>query len=243
MVIWTFDVRSVNGFLCKFHVFLTYFSMQFSSWILVLITAERCFSVLVPHKVRLWCWRRNGLMCLLCFVFVLVLLNGHFLVGMVHEYNPTTSRYCAGISQGYIHFLNTFWPKIDMFVTFATPFIIIITGNMIIIVKLAASARRRKHMIASDRNKTSSLTTVLLLLNTVFIISMGPSAVYMIMFPYLVAGDADLETVYFVFDIVNLIAGLNASLNFILYVASGSKFRGELKALLCCKTTERPGAF
>ena len=162
-----------------------------------------------------------------------MLLNGHFLVGMVHEFNPTTSRYCAEISQGYIHFLNTFWPNIAVFVTFATPFVIIITGNMIIFVKLAASARRRKHMIASDRNNTSSLTTVLLLLNTVFIISMGPSAVYMIMFPYLVDGDADLVTVYFVFDMVSLIAGLNASLNFILYVTSGSKFRGELKAVVC----------
>ena len=242
LLMMEFDIRSVNGFLCKTHVFLAYFSLQFSSWMLVLITIERVISITVPHKVRLWCDRRIELLSLVVLTIVLVLLNGHFLLGMVHKYNMYTMRNCAGISEPYIAFLNEVWPKIDLVITFAAPLVVIIVGNTIIIIKMTIRARRSTQMGVLDQKK-NSLTYVLLLLNTVFIISMGPSAVYLILYPHLVEIGYDLDTAYFVYDMVNLLAGLNATFNFVLYFLSGSKFREEVKALFCCKHLNKQGAF
>lgn len=242
VIMWNFDIRSVNGFLCKSHVFLAYYSLQISSWILVFITIERTVSILVPHKVKLWCSRKHVLTSVLCLVVVLTLLNGHFLIGLGHEYNPFTMRYCAGLTKSYIKFVNEYWSVIDLCITFAIPFCVIFTGNAIIIIKLASRSRKRKHIVASEQ-RTNSLTSVLLLLNTTFIISMGPSAVYMIIFPYLTKEGNHMEVIYFLYDMVNLLAGLNATLNFVLYFLSGSRFREEVKAVLFCRESKRPGIF
>ncbi|KAH3815678.1 hypothetical protein DPMN_144209 [Dreissena polymorpha] len=36
-------------------------------------------------------------------------------------------------------------------------------------------------------------------------------------------------------DVANLVSYFNATFNFAIYVFSGSKFRAELRSLLCCK--------
>ena len=49
-VMWSFGFRQVNNVLCKLHVFLTYYSLQFSSWTLVIVTCERVISVINQLK-------------------------------------------------------------------------------------------------------------------------------------------------------------------------------------------------
>ena len=246
VIMWNFNFREVNSALCKLHVFLTYFSLQFSSWILVLVTCERVVSVINPTQVRIICNRRRGMCGLGIIAIFITLLNGHWLVGLVHEYNTYTMTYCAGSSQGYITFLNEAWPIVDFCVTFAFPFLIIMTGNAIIILKLTRATRARSHMVASDKKKnTSSLTVTLVVLNIVFIISMAPASIFLLTY-YLTIESQNQEEItqgLFIFDMVNLLAGLNATLNFILYFLSGSKFRADVKAMFCCKQGHLHGVF
>ena len=237
-IVLNFNFREVNGALCKIHVFLTYFSLQFSSWILVLVTCERCLSVVNPAKVRLICDRKKGFVGLIVIATFLALLNGHWLVGLTHEYNAYTMTYCAASTPGYVKFLNETWPIIDFCVTFAIPCIILIAGNTIIILKITQASHARSHMVASDKKRnTSSLTITLIILNIVFIISMGPASIFLLTY-YLTFESQDDEQITrgtFIFEMVNCLAGLNATVNFILYFLSGSKFREDVKALFCCK--------
>ena len=243
---WKFDFREVNGALCKIHVFCTYFSLQFSSWILVLVTCERAISVINPTKVRLICSRRRGLTGLALLVVFLALFNCHWLVGMVHEYNPYIMRYCAGSSKSYIKFLNEVWPIMDFCVTFALPFLFIAAGNTVIILKITRASSRRSHMVASDQKKNhSSLTVTLVIVNIVFIISMAPASIFLILYAFSIETQ-DVEQItlaIFIYDVVNILAGLNATLNFILYFLSGSKFRADVKALFCYEKVQKQGVF
>ena len=243
--IWDFHIRDYNTFFCKVHVFFTYLCIHASSWILVLLTAERVLSVLRPHKVRILCCRRNALVALAITIGCLALLNGHFLVGMEQEYSYYTRRNCYGVGEGYINFINNIYPIVDFCVAFAIPCAFILVGNTIILFELAKMARRRKEMVASEQ-KTNSLTVLLLMLNVLFILSTGPASIYFIIFPYLydAASPSQIDLLYFIFYIVNVLAGLNACMNFILYFLSGSKFRAEVKALLCCRRNlTQSGAF
>ena len=243
-LVWNFDISSVNGFLCKTHTFLIYFSIHFSSWILVLVTVERVLSVMIPHKVRLWCDRRKGLRALLVLAVVLSVVNGHFLVGMELKYDLYILPSCRMGHGSYVYFVNLHWNIIDLIISFAMPSIIIITGNAIIGFQLAVRDRRRRHIVASGYMK-SSLACVLLLISAVFIISMGPSAIYNVAF-YLSKKRLDYDDIVRhkrVRDIVDAFASLNAALNFIMYFLGGSKFRKEVKAFFCCKEINEPGVF
>ena len=66
---------------CKVHVFLTYFSIHFSSGILVLVTFERTLCVTSPHKVKLIFKRRNSLIWVAVLEIALFLINGHTFYG------------------------------------------------------------------------------------------------------------------------------------------------------------------
>ena len=242
--VWRFDFREVNGALCKSHVFLTYYSLQFSSWTLVIVTCERAISVINPTKVRLICSRRRGMTILAIMAVFLAALNCHWLVGMVHNYNPYTQRYCAGSTQAYIDFLNDVWPIIDFCITFAFPFLFIVVGNIIILTKISRARNRRSHMVASDQKKNQSgLTITLIIVNVVFIVSMAPASIFLILYA-LAIETQDVEKItlaFFTFDMVNLLAGLNATLNFILYFLSGSKFRADVRELFSCKGSSKTG--
>ena len=245
-IMWNFNFREVNGALCKIHVFLTYFSLQFSSWILVLVTCERCISVTRPAKVKLICNRKKGALGLGVIAAFIALLNGHWLVGLTHKYNAYTMTYCAASTPSYVKFLNETWPIIDFCMTFAIPCIIIMVGNTLIILKITQASRARSHMVASDKKKnTSSLTITLIILNIIFIISMAPASIFLLTY-YLTIESQDNEQITrgtFIFEMVNSLAGLNATVNFILYFLSGSKFRGDIKALFCCKRGHLQGVF
>ncbi|KAH3740000.1 hypothetical protein DPMN_046694 [Dreissena polymorpha] len=45
----------------------------------------------------------------------------------------------------------------------------------------------------------------------------------------------DTQYFQFLYDIATLVSYFNATFNFAIYVFSGSKFRAELRSLLCCK--------
>ena len=245
LLIWNYDIRAINGFTCKLSMFLTYFSLQYSSWILVIVTIERAVGVVVPYKVRVLCSRKRGIILPTVTAALLGLANGHFLVGVVSGYNPYNMRNCTVVSDKYMEFLVDEWAKFDFIISFATPFVFIVAGNTIMIFKLTRTARQRKHLVASEP-KNSSLTLMLLLLSVVFIVCTGPSAIYSpLIFPKLVEtlDISEMAIPIFLFDIFNILAGLNATLNFVLYFLSGSKFRKEVKAFFCCKKTQRQGIF
>ena len=238
-VIWDFDVRSVNTVTCKLHVFLTYIGIHVGSWILVLITCERIVSVFRPHKVRIICSRKVTFVSLIAVIVFLSLLNGHFLVGMTYMYSPLMKTYCDGISYSYVVFLDKIYPFIDFLITFAIPCPIIVVGNTLICYQIGKLSRQRQHMVSSEQ-KGTSLTVTLLLLNIIFIVSVGPLSIYLFLYPFLfeISNENEQAVFYFILELLNIVAGLNASINFVLYFLCGSKFRAEVKALLCCKNSQ-----
>jgi len=47
-----YDLRKMSNFICKLDLFLTYFWLQLSPWMLVLITCQRVYCVLKPARVH-----------------------------------------------------------------------------------------------------------------------------------------------------------------------------------------------
>ncbi|XP_053395650.1 uncharacterized protein LOC128555883 [Mercenaria mercenaria] len=106
---------------------------------------------------------------------------------------------------------------------------------------------------AEKEKKT--ITIVLILLSVVFFLSQTPMSIYYIYIPYGIAKANELacdnypeytkqaEAIWLCYTVVNLLGYMNATLNFVLYTISGSRFRAEIVALFRCKGSRAIGVF
>ncbi|KAH3690535.1 hypothetical protein DPMN_194242 [Dreissena polymorpha] len=88
---------------------------------------------------------------------------------------------------------------------------------------------------------------LLIALCVLFLVTMTPVSVCFLYFPYLrekllalesvdpYTARYDVQYIKFLYDVSLLLTYFNATLNFAIYVFSGSKFRAELMSLVCCK--------
>lgn len=134
------DVRHLSKASCKIHTFLVYLSLDFTVWILVSVTIDRCLSVSQPFKAKLCCslTKSKWIVCLI--LFFLIMKNMHFLwtVTLVQ-----TWKYSCDGTPGAVHdFLRYIWPWIDFSTFCLIPFSIMIACNIKIIHTLLVSQKR-----------------------------------------------------------------------------------------------------
>lgn len=241
-----FDIRTdLEESGCKFHWFIVYVSTQFSSWMLICVTVERALSTLMPHKRHLRYNVKGASIAVVVTLGVLMCLDAHYLFGYANvetsNENVTVIEKCVPTTSAYYTFAIYTWTWIDLCVFYLIPMCVLIIGNSLIIFKVLQSNRRSRAVVApatgrpNSDHKMSSLTTSLLLVSVLFIVCITPVVVYPIGEPYWSEGASDekLALMFFWNTMANLLMYVNHSVNFLLYFLSGSRFRNEVKKLLC----------
>ena len=245
--LWKTDVRSLTNAGCKIQIFLTYFSIMFSSWLLVAVTVERAVSVILPHKVKLCCTTMKASITVMIIFVGVFGLNSHLFYGygLVHVPSTSSPYRCTTLYDHYKDFRSDILPWLDFTFTFLVPFVLLTVCNVIIIVTLGKNARRRRKMsITASDKKNRSVTILLIILCIVYFICLTPISLYLIILPYAIEEANELpflemirqrEYLQFWHALANCFMYINSSTNFILYFLSGSRFRSEVKALFTCK--------
>ncbi|XP_062607987.1 mu-type opioid receptor-like [Saccostrea cucullata] len=234
---WTFDtdIRVISQFSCKTHTFLVYFSLDFTTWVLVAVTVDRCVFVCLPFKAKGICTLKNAKIVVVCIALIMTALNLHLFWGVAVEMKFGKLS-CA--------FMNDFtkftWPWIDSCIFSIIPFNLMIIANILIIKHLLMSQRRvASHMQHSGSDVQhsnvhskhfTSVTTMLLTTNYVFLILTLPIAIYLVVYPKKIQdatghGTAVLELIW---AIANMLQYTNNTIHFFLYCLTGPRFRQEL---------------
>lgn len=244
-----FNLRNLSNSACKIHVFLTYLLLQFSVWILVIITIERVYSVLYPHRVRDVFTRKRVLITMAIIFLFLAALNGHLLHGLeIHQ----TDLQCR-VSDEHAFFMFKIWTWLDFAFAFAIPFCILLTGNATIVINLKLSNRFRKQCanVSEDTKQanekisqrqhnttSSSFTLTALILNISFVIFVSPFVIFAIGQPYWFSvatlTPKRIAKLILIDAITQMLMYINNTINFVLYILCGPKFRRDLIQLLCC---------
>ena len=245
--LFDYDVRHISEAACKIHLWLVYSSLDFSAWIVMIVTVERLISAWFPHKAKNKCSRKSAIAIVTIVLFFLLALNSHLLYGMINEIvldsngHAVTVYKCSEIDETYRNFFNLIWPWIDLAVFCAIPFTVIVIGNCCILFKVVTSQRRTKSKIVPTTSKSThatkkapkhlSMTAMLLTLNTVFLLTTSPVSVYNIGYPQWSSVDTaqNYANLDFWWAIVNMLMYTNNALNFLLYCLSGTRFRREVK--------------
>ena len=254
------DVRQLNEVGCKLNIWLVYCSLDFSAWILLVVTLERVISAWLPHNYRSVCTKKSALSLILAIGVFMLALNSHLLYGMVFKDitdefgNFVSEAKCVEINASYYSFFNKSWPWVDLCVFCVIPFTVIVIGNSLILLKVVKSHKKANSAIvpnvkvnskhrshSSGHGKHSSMTTMLFTLNIVFLLCTSPVSIYNIGYSYWVtnASPEKVATLDLWWAIVNMLQYTNNSINFLLYCLSGSKFRNEVINLFCRKLKAR----
>ncbi len=238
------DPGSYSDFLCGLQWAVNYYCPQFNAWILMYMSGERTIAVFWALRAKQYLRRRNIFVVLVTTAVLLFGLNIHFWITEEVQ-GSEHNKYCY-YKPEYQHFGSYIWPWIDFVVMSLVPFLVILILNICIIVKMAiVYYNRRINMnVATDSAAFANMTIILLAVCTWFFLTTAPKATFIIS-----EGVGGLYTVSrtpedqawfgLAMSIVNIVAYLNNTFNFALYIVTSSKFRKELANLFSCGRNDK----
>ncbi|CAH1796314.1 unnamed protein product [Owenia fusiformis] len=244
------DIREVEEWLCKAHLFLLYSAVDFSAWILVAVTVDRVITVYFPLQSKRISTRISTCITMTVIVVIIFLINGHFLFthGTYYLYRGTAvfTYLCTYVDDNDF-FHRIVWTWLDLTVASLLPFLMLIICNVLIIVQLMRSKKRRQEMnVSSSRtDHTRSMTIMLLAISFIFVILTSPIVIYEAGYQDFAKDRSPLGRARdaLVWAIVNMFLYLNHAINFFMYCLSGSRFREEMRRLLCCTGMRRQTSY
>ncbi|XP_074654676.1 uncharacterized protein LOC141908491 [Tubulanus polymorphus] len=233
-----YDFRMWHWFVCTLHYFLTYVFSQLSPWMLILITIERCVSVVAPMRAKIICSRKRMIYASILMTLIILLANSHMLYGI----RIVLPFGCEEKDDDYSDFWFDYWVHVELFLTTLGPFMILLLCNAVIIISIKRSQMRQAAMTNTatssgssgggastktrKQNQTESITVMLVATNFMFVFTSLPFSVYLLLPTF----EHKLVDACF-----SLLSYVNYAINFWLYCFTGRRFRTELYELCRCR--------
>lgn len=246
-IIMLFRIR-VNGggsLVCRIQSFVYYSSLHISSWMLVLVTAERLCSVMFPHKVRILFSPARAVLSVVLIIVSILCLNSHCLL---RRYDTIDMEDYCFIRYTSDHFYLFVWPWIDVTISFLLPCTLLIIGNCLIVYKLRRQkkygfpSRTQNNSLEVRKYRVSVVTKRVVVVNLVYIICMLPISINETVMLYVWSSYTwlDSEFVDIVTTSLMMLMLVNNSVNFFLYILIGFRFRQELVSMMSACKCFRP---
>ena len=237
---FSLEVRDLSNASCVGHVFLVYYFLQMSSWILSLVSLERLVSVMLPVRAKTLCTVQVTAAALVCVAVFLIFHNFIFFLAFGHN----TKGKCKLLHVEYKYFWTEIYVWMELTTYTLLPFLIILSCNVVIVYRIYQGHKKRQRQQVTQRSEQTaqitSMTIMLLITSFVFLILTLPSSLYYIVTRY---GDAVNPQAYarqiLAGAVLNLLAYLNNASNFLLYCATGRRFRTEVMAVVSCRFGSR----
>lgn len=234
-------IRNDNIFTCKILGFASYFGPSLSSWIIVLVTAERFVSIWFPVKVRFVCTRFKVKIIIMIMCLIIAAIYSPFLVFVeviteveigtgVNATNRTNVHCDSPPDSTFDLVYLPIWMWLDLCVLFMIPFVLIVLGNSLVLYKILKSRKiliREGRYISYRTRIANSFTIRAIAISMTFLICILPATTYEV---YSIHTRQWLPK--FASNFIYILLYANSAFNFILYCAIGSGFRKNLKMVL-----------
>ncbi|XP_052077875.1 psychosine receptor-like [Mytilus californianus] len=230
------DIRTLSDASCKINLFVIYFAMQYSSWILVCMIIDRFLKTNFPFLyMRVATMKKTCLIVLILFI-ILVGIDLHFFWT-----NGIIDGECDDLNEKYHNFGEFVFVYIDIVILSALPFLIMLILNVFIYRALKRHHEFRSASVVQSRcsrrrgNRrqfSKKLTRMLLFNSAYFLLSTVPISVYFIYDSYVKFKD-DLNNARkdVAWSVLYLFQYSNYSLNFVWYTAYNKVFREKAKEI------------
>ena len=237
-------IRSIINtvqFWCKFLQFLTFFPANISTYLVTAMTIERFVCTYFPVKARLGFGPKTGYLIVGIIIAINLCLYGHLLYGFTLKTTQGVTV-CTFLDSQYSTFYrNVVVSYLGFGAFFVLPFLVIVFCNTAIIVKAFRLGPNPDMSVIGQhrREQRIQILRTVLVVSVCFLILVSPFTLYMALRQFSFEADGhvlppqedntDAVLVY----VFGQLLFLNYSLNFFLYVMTGSKFRNDLKKAIC----------
>ena len=214
---------------CKLGYFLFYFGRHYSSTLLVLMSVEKCFAVYFPLKSKTICTVKNAKWAT---GVVWLILTGYDIFHVWGE----ESRFIKSLGRHVCVIMVDYWKilfALDSVLYSFGPFVLMFMTNFAIVFKFMAAKCKHNSTESTNQALTKAATrgtAMVVTVSVTFLILTAPTAVYMAL-PHVI----QLPNNPFYHMLMNVTQYLNHSINGVLYIIVGSRFRNEFLKILCRK--------
>ena len=229
------DLRTINSFTCRTHIYFTYVFLRLAPLLLALVTLQRYLYI---SQLAFCSLKSTCLQLFACILFV-CLAEFHLFYYYDLTYSDTRPRSdhipfeCTVDKlyyKKYYRFRSQIYPKLTLVAYTFLPLAIIIIGNILIIRTVRQASKRSRSTTKKKRSVTRMLYAVCIL----YTVLTTPASIFLAVAPtsYQLAPAFRLQ-----WTLLRLLFYLCHSVNFLLFCASGTFFRQELFAFLnaiCC---------
>ena len=241
-----YNVLAQSVWICRSFVVFNYSVSDFSVWLIIAVTAERYIAVCHPMKKDQLCSQSVARKTVVILFLFMLSLHLHFFVTLdirQWSHRGSTVSSCES-AHGFEVLVDSVWPWIDALLYSYLPFIIICVLNVCIIVQVMKSKQLRLgNGSDSCRSRrptqegSTRLTVMLLTISFTFLLTTLPQTIVQILAHFLdsrARHDLEVQANFQLAKTVALLLMyLNHSMNFVLYCATGQKFRKQLLWVLC----------
>lgn len=245
-----FRLSTISDWTCRFQRFCNFFFGDIACWTLVLVSLERLIAVVWPLKAKIWCSKTRAL----CYSAVLILPASlkNFMIFLTLELrvisritisNKTFGEVRKCVSKiEYSYYENLVRPILSLVLYYLVTASAIFITNAIIRYFMKVRIRtilRTNTEVGTDasksqRHQSRSLLKMSMCIGILYIIFLTPSMIIWTLISLFFFWNRYMNPalVDLLFSITNILAYLQYSTNFFVYVISGRRFRKELKNLL-----------
>lgn len=227
---FAFDLRGLSPLACRIHIYLTYVFLRLAPVLIALVTLQRFFYVRQLASCSMFS------SCLQIFICISVVCLAEFHLFMFYDLTfpdtlPRDHRRPFECTvdmlkhKKYYFFRSNIYSKLTLVVYTIIPLAIIIIGNTLLVQTVRQASARTN----SKTRKKRSVTRMLFLVSILYTVLTSPASIFMAVAPtkYQLAPTFRLQ-----WTLLRLLFYLCHSVNFLLFCASGTFFRQELRAFL-----------
>ena len=237
-----FDLRTMSDFGCKINLFVIYWSMQLSSWLLVCVIFERVLKTNFPLKYPRFVRTKR---CVTLIVFIVVFLAGvdfHFFLtnGLIIQEDGEVE--CTSLNHAFYEFEEKTFTYIDFAFLSIVPFTLMVIFNIFIYRVIRKSRKWRQKTVKNQKEKSkrmkkfdTNLTRMLVLSSVYFLFSTTPISVYFIVDSYVKLDDLGEARKGVAWTVCYLLQFTNYTANFFIYNMTNAKFKTTIKETFGCK--------
>ena len=231
---------------CKVMNYLNNVALFSSVWLVVLMTVERCIAVIWPLKISGWVTKKRARIVVSILYVVMAAFNSVYLIIVTSIPTRLKNRNECIIDESHMPFYKSIWSVIDMVFYAYIPQIHIFILNIVIIMKLARATKEQAEMrnAAKSEQSQGQVTAMLLMVSITFFVLTNPYTIFHLciqndVWNYMVSARSYAQYVL-VNTLLRLLADLNHCINFLLYVATGKRFREDITQSFRCAKANRP---
>ncbi len=226
------DLRKYSDFTCKFYSFMFVFSLSFTSYTLAALALFRMIGTIYPHKYKQICSARNARITIIVIIAFTILAHIQAVFRFRLVDSDGNDPICFDTTDNaIIRIVTALWA---MLVVYVVPMFTIVLSNACIVWKLI---RRRMQPIGNTSTSQgdhafSRTITVLIAVSLVYVITMSPMWVYVILRVRSYSrtvGMVELARSQLGWAIVNNVCLLNSAGNFFAYCLTHPLFFQEVK--------------